>query len=209
MSLHLLTSKSISLFAAVGGWRTVAEAVVSRALFLVAYLLTDRVLTSALIAVGGVLVFAVIRVFTDRKYWRSAAGLALVGVSALLAGRTGEGVDFYLPSVLLAVGGGTVFLLSALVRWPIVGLVVGGARGERFAWRRDRARLRRYQACMGVFLVKYGLAVAVLLPLYLTGKVLPLGIASTLLGAPAMGVCVYLSWRILRTSEPVTGASRA
>jgi hypothetical protein len=199
MSLNLLTQKSVSLFAAVGGWRTVAEGVASRALFLVAYLLTDQVLTSALIAVGGVLLFAVIRVFTDRKYWQAAGGLALVVLSAILASSTGRGIDFYLPSVLLAVGGGTVFLLSMCLRCPVIGLVVGGARGEGFGWRRDRARLRRYQACTAVFLAKSGLATAVMLPLYLTGKVLALGIASTLLGAPAMGVCVYLSWRILRT----------
>jgi hypothetical protein len=58
--------------------------------------------------------------------------------------------------------------------------------------------LRRYQACMMVFLVRYGIATAVMVPLYLAGKVVALGIASTLLGAPAMGVCVYLCWRMLR-----------
>ncbi|MGW4792105.1 DUF3159 domain-containing protein [Nonomuraea sp. NPDC004297] len=197
MSLNLLTQKSVSLFAAVGGWRTIAEGAASRALFLIAYLVTDHVLTSALVAVGAVAIIAAFRIFTDRKYWQAAGSLAVVGVSATLAGSTGQGVDFYLPSVLAVVLGGVVFLLSTLVRWPIVGLVAGGMRGERLAWRRDRAQLRRYQTCMGVFLVRYGLAIAIMVPLYLTEKVLALGIASTLLGAPAMGVCVYLSWRIL------------
>jgi uncharacterized membrane protein len=125
MSLNVLTQKSVSLFAAVGGWRAAAEGVASRALFLVAYLLTGQVVTSALIAVGGVFVFAVIRVCTDRKYWQAAGGLVIVGLSASLAGSTGRGIDFYLPSVLLAVGGGAVFLVSTLVRWPVIGLVVG------------------------------------------------------------------------------------
>ncbi|QWF83408.1 DUF3159 domain-containing protein [Amycolatopsis sp. CA-230715] len=199
MSFSLLTQKSLSLFAAVGGWRTVAEGVASRVLFLVAYLVTGQVSTAALVAVGGVVVFAVVRVFTDRKYWQSAVGLIIVGASALLAGSTGHAVDFYLPTLLWQVAGGAVFGVSILVRWPVIGLAIGAARGGRFGWRRDPARRRRYQACTAIFLAKYGIATMVLLPLYLAGALAPLGIAATLLGgAPALGFCVYLSWRFLR-----------
>ncbi|MET9263079.1 DUF3159 domain-containing protein [Amycolatopsis sp. NPDC004079] len=197
MKLALLTEKSLSLFAAVGGWRTVAEGVASRVVFLIAYLVTDQVSTASLIAVGGVVVFAGIRAFTDRKYWQAAIGLVIVGASALLAGSTGRAVDFYLPAVLMQAAGGAVFLLSIAVRLPLIGLVLG--RGERLDWRRDPPRRRRYQLCTGIFLAKYVLATAVLVPLYLAGLVTPLGIAATLLGgAPAAGVCAYLCWRFLR-----------
>jgi hypothetical protein len=147
-----------------------------------------------------VLVFAVVRVFGDRKYWSAAIGLAMVGISAVLAGSTGHAVDFYLPAVLMQAGGGVVFLLSIVVRWPVVGLAVGAVRGERFGWRRDPERRRRYQVCTAVFLAKFVIATLTLVPLYLAGQLIPLGIAATLLGgAPAAGVCVYLCWRILRT----------
>jgi hypothetical protein len=206
MTLSVLTQKSVSLFAAVGGWRTVAEGVASRVVFLVAYLLTEQVSTSALIAVGGVAVFTVVRVWADRKYWSAAIGLAIVGASALLAGSTGRAVDFYLPAVLMQAAGGAVFLVSMLVRWPVVGLAVGAARGERFGWRRDREQRRRYQACTAVFMVKSAIATAALVPLYLTGQLIPLGITATLLGgAPAAGACIYLCWRILRTHSASGG----
>jgi hypothetical protein len=201
MRLDLLTAKSLSLFAAVGGWRTLAEAVASRALFLIAYLATGQVGPSALVAVGGVAAFAAARVFTDRKYWQALGGLLVVGASALLAGSTGQGVDFYLLDVLRTIAAGTVFLLSLLVRWPVIGLLLGAARGQRFGWRRDRHRRRLYDACTLVFLAKFVLGTAVLVPLYLAGQVAGLGIACTLLGAPAMGACAYLCWRILRGSE--------
>jgi hypothetical protein len=206
MTFSVLTQKSLSLFAAVGGWRTVAEVVVSKALFVVAYLPTGRVLTSALVAVGGVVVFAVFRVCTDRKIWQAAAGLIVVGVSALLAGSTGRGVDYYLLSVLIAMGAGVVFLISMLVRWPVIGLAVGGLRGERIGWRRDRVRRRRYQACTAVFLVKFGIQTTVLVPLYLAEQVVALGIASTLLTMPATAVCAYLCWRILRAEADLPGS---
>jgi uncharacterized membrane protein len=201
--MQLLTARSLSLFAAMGGWRTVAEALVSQVVFLVVYQLTGQVSTSALVAFGAVLVFAVVRVGTDRAWWQAGASLAMVGISALLAGSTGHGVDFYLSGVVLTVGGGLVVLVSMLVRWPVVGLVVGAARGERFGWRREPAVRRRYQLCTAVFLAKFVVAAAVELPLYLNGQVLGLGLASTVLDTPALGCCVYLCWRFLRQHQPV------
>lgn len=201
MSPGLVTQWSLPLFGAVGGWRTVAEAVAARVLFLVVYLLTGRVLASALVAVGGVAVLAVVRMCTDRKYWSAAIGLGMVVVSGLLAGGTGHAANFYLDAVLTEPATGAVLLVSMLARWPLIGLVVGGLRGERLTWRRDRIQRRRYQACTAIFLVKCGIATAVLVPLYVAGPVTALGIASTLLQTPAAGVCIYLSWRILRMFE--------
>jgi hypothetical protein len=204
MSFSMVTQKSLSLFSAVGGWRTVAEGVVSRALVLVAYLLTGQVLASALVAVGGVVVLAVVRLCTGGKVWQPVIGLIVVGVSALLAGSTGQAVDFYLTAVLLQAGGVVLFLVSMVVRWPVIGLVMSTLRGERLTWRRDRRQLRRYYVCTAIFLAKFAIGTAVLVPLYLTAQVIPLGIAATFLGgAPAAGVCIYLCWRILR-EDPQT-----
>lgn len=198
MKASVLTQRSQSLFAAMGGWRTVAEIFASRVLFLIAYLVTGRVLFSALVAVGGVVVFAVFRVWADRKYWQASAGLVMVGISALLAGSTGQGVDFYLPDIVRNVAVAVLLVVSMLVRWPAVGIVVGAARGEGVTWRRDRARRRRYQACTAVLLAKYVIAPVLMTPLYLAGWVVPLGITAALVGTPAVAVCVYFCWRILR-----------
>ncbi|MEU0795900.1 DUF3159 domain-containing protein [Amycolatopsis sp. NPDC005961] len=208
MSLDVLTRKSLSLFDAVGGWRTVAEGVASRVVFLLAYLLTGRVWTSALIAVGGVAVLAAARAWTDRRYWPAAIGLAIVGGSALLAGSTGQAINFYLPAVLIQAVQGAVFLLSMVVRWPMVGVAVGAVRRDR-SWRHDPARRRRYQWCTAVFVVKCAIATAVQLPLYLAGQTTALGIAATLLGgAPAAGACIYLCWRILRERPAIDPTPR-
>ncbi|WP_412516453.1 DUF3159 domain-containing protein [Actinomadura madurae] len=204
MTFTMLTRKSLSLFDAVGGWRTVAEAVASRVVFLIAYMLTDGVLVSALIAVGAVAVLALVRVFTQRAYWSTAIGVLVVAFSALLAGSTGRAVDFYLSAVLIQSGGAVLFLASMAVGWPAVGLAAGTVRGERFTWRRDPVRRRQYQICTAFFGLKSTIAAAILVPLYLTEQLIALGITATLLGgAPALGVCVYLSWRVLRTqAEP-------
>lgn len=202
MSIGLLKEKSLSLFTAVGGWRTIVESVASRTLFLVAYLLTGQVTTSALIAVGGVAVLTVVRMWTSGGFWQPALGLIVVGVSALLAGSTGQAVNFYLTAILTQVAAAAVVLVSILVRWPLVGLVMGTMRGGGSGWRRDRRQRRQYYACTAVFLAKFAIATAVMVPLYLAGAVVPLGVAATVVGGvPAAAVCVYLCWRILR-EEP-------
>jgi hypothetical protein len=90
--------------------------------------------------------------------------------------------------VLLPAGAGVVFLASMLVRRPVVGLVLG-ARGYD----------RRHQLCTAVFLAKFVVNVAVAAPLYLADQVVALGVATTVLGSPALAACGYLCWRILRT----------
>jgi hypothetical protein len=128
--------------------------------------------------------------------------LIVVGVSALLAGSTGQAVNFYLTAILTQVAAAVVVLASILVRWPLVGLVMGTMRGGGSRWRRDRRQRRQYYACTAVFLAKFVIATAVMVPLYLAGAVVPLGIAATVVGGvPAAAVCVYLCWRILR-EEP-------
>lgn len=196
----MLTRKTLSVGEAIGGWRTIAEAVASRMLFLIVYSFTGRVLVSALVAVGAVLVLAVIRLRTERKkWWQVTIPLAIVGLSAALAGGTGNAVAFYLPDILPDLILGPVFLVSMVIRFPVIGLLVGGARGERSEWRHNPARHRLYQRCTAVFLVKFMIAAAIMLLLYFAGQVFALGIASTLLTTPALAVCVYLCWRILRT----------
>jgi Protein of unknown function (DUF3159) len=197
----LLTQGSQSLFAAMGGWRTVAEIFASRVLFLLAYMVTGQVLTSSLVAVAGVVVFAVARVWADRKYWQAAGGLVMVGISALLAGATGEGVNFYLTDIVRNTAAAAVLLVSMLVRWPVIGLIIGAARGQGVGWRQDRVLRRRYQACTAVFAVKFVIAPIVMTPLYLGGQVVALGVTATLLGTPAIAICVYFCWRILRVRD--------
>lgn len=198
MRLMRLTRYPGPLFAAVGGWRTVAEGVASQVLFAVAYPLTGRLITAALAAVAGVVILGLIRMCSDRKYWSAVIGVGVVAISALLAGGTGRPAAFYLQGVVVDLVGGVVCLASMLVRWPLVGLAVGGVRRGRLRWRQDPARRRLYQRCTAVFLAKFAISTAVLVPLYAAGSVIPLGIASTLLLSPAASLCIYLTWRILR-----------
>lgn len=210
VNLTVLTQKSPSWFVAMGGWRTVVESIASHTLFLLVYLFTKQAPISAAMAVGAVLVLTIIRVRAGGNYWSAAIALLVVGVSALLAGKTVHGIGYYLPHMLIGTAICGVFLLSILVRWPAVGLIVNllfrTAGGDRLAWRHDRAQLRRYNLCTAVFLAKDAILIAIKIPFYVAGQVIPLGIITTLTGPPGMALCAYLSWRILRLASPANGA---
>jgi hypothetical protein len=198
--MNLLTSKALTVRDAIGGWPTIAEAIAFRALFLAVYLLTDKVLPAALVAFGAMLVLAVVRLRTaPRKWARVVVPLAVVGLSAALVGGTGDAVNFYLPDIVPDLILGPVFLASMVIRFPVIGLLVGGARGERLEWRHDPARRALYQRCTAVFAAKFMIAAAIMLGLYLAGQVVALATVSMLATTPALAVCVYLCWRILRT----------
>ncbi|HEY0500328.1 MAG TPA: DUF3159 domain-containing protein [Kutzneria sp.] len=181
--MNLLARKAMTAI----GWRTIAEAIASRVLFLVVYLLTGRVLPAALVAVGGVLVFTTVRLRTERpKWWQAAIPLAVVGLSAALAQGTGHAADFYLPDIVPDLVLAPVFLVSIIVRRPVVGLILRGQQHDL------------YRKCTVIFLVKFVVAAAVMLTLYLTDQVVALAIAGTVLTTPALALCAYLSWRIIR-----------
>jgi hypothetical protein len=44
-------------------------------------------------------------------------------------------------------------------------------------------------------------AATAMVPLYLAGHVVALGLTSVVLGTPAMGGCAYVCWRILRADQ--------
>ena len=200
-----LAPKVRALLDRVGGWRTLAEAVATNAVFVVVSVITGEMVPAVLAAVGLVFVLAVVRLLTRRKKWyQVAVPLAVVALSAVLAGGTGRAVGFYLPDLLLNLVLWPVVLASMLVRFPIIGVVVEGLgreRGERLAWRRDRRLRRTYQLCSGVWLIKFSVAAAIMIPLYLGESVVGLAVVSTLLALPAMAGCLYLCWRLLR-AEP-------
>src|SRR5688572_32459695 len=71
-------------------------------------------------------------------------GLLGVCVAALIALRTGRAEDFFLLQLLSNAASALAWIISIVIRWPLLGLVVGGVLGQRTRWRRDAALLRAY-----------------------------------------------------------------
>lgn len=129
-------------------------------------------------------------------------GLLGVCVAALIALRTGRAIDFFLLQVLSNAASALVWAISIVVRWPLLGVVVGTVLGQRGRWRRDPALLRAYSVGSWVWVGQYAVRLAVFLPLYAADRVVELTVARAALSWPLIAACLALSWWVIRRSLP-------
>jgi Protein of unknown function (DUF3159) len=133
-----------------------------------------------------------------------AALLGLLGVSvaALIALYTGRAADFFVVQLLSNVVSALIWVVSVLVRWPLLGVIVGAALGQRTSWRQDRALLRAYSLASWVWVGQYVIRIVVFTPLWAAGAVVALGIARVALSWPLVAACVALSGTVLVRALP-------
>ncbi|WP_433386290.1 DUF3159 domain-containing protein [Micromonospora sp. KLBMP9576] len=129
-------------------------------------------------------------------------GLLAVCVAALVALRTGRAEDFFLVQLLSNAASALAWAVSIVVRWPLLGVVVGVALGQRTRWRRDPTLLRGYGRASWVWAATYVVRVAVFLPLWLGGQVVALTVARVALSWPLVAGALAVSWVVLRRSLP-------
>jgi hypothetical protein len=128
-------------------------------------------------------------------------GLLGVIVAAMIALRTGHAADFFLLQIASNAASALVWTLSILVRWPLLGVIVGLMLGQRFRWRADPDLSRGYRRASWLWVGQYLVRLAVFVPLYRADQVVALGIARALTWMPVLA-CVALSWPVLRTALP-------
>jgi hypothetical protein len=122
-------------------------------------------------------------------------------LAALVVLRTGRAADFFLLQIASNAASALVWAVSILVRWPLLGVLVGVALGQRARWRDDPHLVRGYGRASWVWVGQYVLRLAVFVPLYQADQVVALGIARGLGWVPVVA-CVALSWPVMRTALP-------
>lgn len=190
------------------GGRGAVDATVPVAGFVIGLVAAQAAGSTAPVAwAGGVAVLVALAV----AGWRLARGgrprsvlLGLLGVAvaALVALYTGRAVDFFAVQIVSNAASALAWAVSIVVRWPLLGLVVGTALGQRTRWRRDPDLLRGYQRASWLWVAQYAVRIAVLLPLYLADAVVALGIARIVLTWPLVALSVAGSWPLLRSALP-------
>nr|WP_296074885.1 DUF3159 domain-containing protein [uncultured Actinoplanes sp.] len=129
-------------------------------------------------------------------------GLLGVCVAALIALRTGRAEDFFLIQLLSNAASALAWAVSIVIRWPLLGVVVGAVLGQKTRWRRDPALLRAYGRGSWIWVLQYAVRVAVFLPLYAAGQVVALGVARVALTWPLVAASLAASWWVIRRTLP-------
>lgn len=184
---------------AIGGWRGVFDSGAPAAVFVTAYLVSGSNLGLSLwLAIGTGAIVTIWRLVRRESLQQVLAGFAGVAVSAFVASRTGRAEDFFLPGILINLAYGTAFLVSILIRWPLIGVVIGLITGEGVKWRSDVSLRRAYAAASWIWVGVFGLRLLIQVPLYFAELVGPLGVARIILGWPLFLAAAYVTYLVLR-----------
>ena len=183
---------------AIGGWRGMIDSGLPAAVFVVAYLVTSQQLRPSVIAalVSGV-VIAVVRLARHESLQQVVAGFFGVAISAFVATRTGKAENYFLIGILINVAYVLAYAISCLVRWPLLGVIVGYVRGDATGWRQDPRQYRAYATASWIWVGMFALRLVIQLPMYFAGAVGMLGVAKLALGWPLFLLATYLSYRII------------
>ncbi|WP_326566622.1 DUF3159 domain-containing protein [Amycolatopsis rhabdoformis] len=192
-----------SLAQILGGRRGAIDASIPPAAFVVGWLATGQSISwGAIIAIGVAVVLGAYRVIRGDKARAVVVSLAAVVIAALIALHTGRAEDFFLLQLLSNAASALLFAASIVVRWPLLGLIVGLLIGQKTRWRRDPALLRAYSWASWVWVLQYLIRVVVYGLLWWAGQVVALGIARTALSWPLVAATVAVSGWVLYRALP-------
>ena len=198
-----MTAEPNPLHDLLGGRRGALESALPSVVFVTVYLLSGSHLVWALsTALGVAAVLAALRLMRREKPVRVLGGLAGVAIAAVVAARTGNAADYFLPSLLANVASALVWAASIVARWPLLGVIIGFGIGQKTAWRQDPDLIRAYSRASWIWAGSFLVRAGVNLPLYLTDNLVGLGISRVLLGWPMVLLVIAGSWWAIRRSLP-------
>lgn len=187
-----------SLLAAIGGVRGLVEAILPGLMFLIVYTITQDVVPSAIAPVAVALVFVIARLISGTTLMAALAGVVGVALSAGLALFSGRAEDNFVLG--FAVNGISIAVLtiSLLVRWPLIGVIVGLLGSDLARWRTERPLLRVAQVATLLWIGVFALRLAVQVPLYLAAEPQALAATKLIMGVPLYAAALWITWMLVR-----------
>lgn len=188
-----------------GGMRGLVEAGVPIAVFVVLNVaLDDRLRWAVAAAVACAVGIAVVRAVRGEPVRHAVNGLFGIALGAVLALRSGDANDFYIPGILYGLAYGVVFYGSVAVRHPLVGwgwsIIAGKGKS---AWRQDPRLVRVFGWLTVLWGTVFLLKNLLRLWMYLHGEMENvLGVTTLVLGYPLTALLVLVTLLAVRRARP-------
>ena len=162
--------------------------------------------TAAAVAVGLSVVVALVRMLRREPVTNAVGGILGTGLAVFIALRRGSAEGYFVPRMLYAAALALVFAGSAVIRKPLVGILIGAVYRAPKEWI-EHPRVRRAFAEVtfawaGLFAFRAGVY-AVLIA---AGKAGWLAVASVAMGWPAFLLLLFFSYRYLPWRLALLGA---
>lgn len=206
---------------ALGGLRGMLEAAVPTIAFTVLFLTVHDLRLAIAVSLGCAAVLLVVRLARRSTPQFVLNSLVGIGIGALFAWRAARGggdetdaaLAYFLPGILYNLGYAAVMVLTIVVRWPIVGFLVGSVAGDPTAWHEDRNVVRLCSRLTWLLALPCLVRVAVQAPVYLAGRngwwsadsaVAVLGGAKLAMGWPLqIAALAAMVWLLSRNATPL------
>ena len=192
---------------ALGGKRGLIDSGLPALFFLVVFNISDQNLNAALWAALTLsVILTALRLIKRETIQHAFSGLVGVAICALFSRRSGNAEDFYLPGLYINAGYAFLYAFTNLIKWPILGIMLGPILGENFLWRKDPERLKAYITAGWLWVAMFSIRLIVQYPLYQSGNVNALGTARLVMGYPLFILTAWGTWQVLKRT-PTTKAN--
>lgn len=191
-------SGQIDVLSSIGGVQGLVESIAPGLVFTILFTITTDLTVSLVAALAVSAVFTVVRLVSRRPLTQALAGLVGVGFCAIVALRTGNAEDFFLPGFFINSAYIIAMAASVAFRWPFAGLLFGFIRNEGIEWRKDAVRVRAYSLATWIIVAVLALRLAVQVPLYLAGNIAALGSTRVAMGLPLYALGLWFAWLVSR-----------
>jgi len=183
---------------AMGGKKGLIDSGLPALVFLLVFNFTKDVQRSSFAALALSLILTVLRLARRETIQHAISGVIGVAICAWLSNRSGKAEDFYLPGLWTNAIYGTVYLISIVARWPIIGVIIGPLLEENFRWRKDPERTKVYIKATWLWVAMFVIRLIVQYPLYLAGNVNALGTARLIMGYPLFIATAWATWIVIK-----------
>ena len=199
MSYHGHNEDKDKVVSALGGKRGLIDSGLPALLFLLVFNISSQNLNASLWAALSLsIILTAIRLIKRQTLQHAFSGLVGVAICALFSRRSGNAADFYLPGLYINAGYAFLYGFTNLIKWPILGIMLGPILGENFLWRKDPARLKAYIQAGWLWVGMFAIRLIVQYPLYKSGNVNALGTARLAMGYPLFIATAWATWLVLR-----------
>ena len=207
---------------ALGGRRGMVEAAMPTLLFTIMFLTTKELRLALVVSVAAAVALLVVRLVqrsTVQFVVNAMVGIGIGWLFVTMSARNGgdandQALAYFLPGIIYNAVYTALLSMTCLIRWPLVGFMVGSVTGDPTAWHKDRQVVRLCTHLTWLLVLPCLLRVLVQAPLWLGGHsgsvdpstaVAALGVLKVVMGWPlqltALGAMV---WLLSRDRTPVT-----
>lgn len=184
----------------IGGWRGMIDSGLPVVVFVAANAAAG--LSAGIwAALGAGVLLCILRLLRRQSPQQAVGGLFGVAIAAFIAWRMGEARGYFLLGIWRNAVYGGIFLISVLIRRPLIGVIWEFLEGHGADWRRDAHLRRAYYVTTLLWVGVFAARVIVQRSFYNRDETGWLGVTSLIMGYPLYAAALGATFLLVRRAK--------